>query len=147
MDYNPLLFTGLQVAIAAYAIWKGGSPERRAAIMQVCAYLASFASYRLADAHFYHLEAGFFLIDLALLAGLYWLALRSNRLWPMLMAALQLSSILVHVARVVDVGMSAWAYAFLLKIWGYPMVLLLGAAVYRHRRRVSKFGIDRAWSL
>jgi len=34
--------------------------------------------------------------------------------------ALQLSSVLVHLAKIVDLAMAAWVYQFLLKIWAYP---------------------------
>ncbi len=146
MTIGPLLFCALQVVVACYAIWRGGGPERRAALMQVVAFLATMASYSISNYRFIELETGVFAIDVALLIALYWLALRSNRVWPMAMTALQLSSIFVHVARLADGGMSAWAYAFLLKIWGYAMVLLLGVAVVRHRRRLHKSGVDKAWS-
>lgn len=146
MDFGPALFNPLQALVAIYAVLRGGGPERTAATLQVCAALATMASYTVPGSRFFHFESGTFVIDLLLFAGLYALALRSNRIWPMLMAAFQLSSILVHLARLVDWGMSPWAYAFLLKIWGYPMVLLLGIAVYRHRARVRQFGIDLGWS-
>ena len=146
MTLGLLLFCAMQAVVAFYAIWKGGSPERRAAMMQVVAFLATMASYSISDYRFLKLESGAFAIDAALLVALYWLALKSNRVWPMVMTALQLSTIFVHVARAADGGMSAWAYAFLLKIWGYAMVLLLGVAVLRHRQRLQKSGVDEAWS-
>lgn len=146
MTSGPLLFFVMQVLVAFYAIWKGGAPERSAALMQVVAFLATVASYSISEYRFLKLESGAFAVDVALLIALYGLALRSNRLWPMMMTALQLSTIFVHVARLADGGMSAWAYAFLLKIWGYAMMLLLGVAVFRHRQRLQKSGVDRAWS-
>lgn len=146
MTLGPLLFCAMQALVAFYAVWKGGSPERRAAMMQVAAAVATMVSYTISNYRFLEFETGVFAIDVALLIALYWLALRSNRVWPMAMTALQLSSIFVHVARLADGGMSAWAYAFLLKIWGYAMVLLLGVAVVRHRRRLHKSGVDKAWS-
>lgn len=143
---EPVFFLGLQIVIAVYAIALGGGPERRAALMQLAAFSATMAAYSFPIKRYYQLEAGVLLIDLALLIGLYWLALKSNRIWPMAMTSLQLSSIVVHVARVLDVSMSPWAYAFLLKVWAYPMVGLLGVAVYRHRARLSHFSVDRAWT-
>ena len=143
---NIAAFVALQLAAAAYALWRGGAPERVAAGMQVGAAFFTAIGYASSATRFAQIEWAAFSIDTVLFAGLYALALRSNRIWPLGMAACQLAAIFVNLARAADFGMSALGYAFLLKVWGYPMVLILAVAVVRHRRRLSQSGVDKAWS-
>jgi hypothetical protein len=49
-----------------------------------------------------------------------------------------------HVARASPIVMP-YAYATILAIWSYPMLLLLIAATFRHQRRIAKIGSDPSW--
>lgn len=144
---GPLVFNTLQVMVSGYALWRGGSPERTAGILLAVAAAATFVSYTAdLEVRFRQVEAGVLIVDITLTASLWLLALRSNRIWPMMVTALQFASTLVHFSKVVDLGMSPWAYHFLLKINGYPILVALAAGTWRHHARLRRFGVDKPWA-
>ena len=63
------------------------------------------------------------------------IALRSPRYWPMFAAAFQLLCVVTHVARVVDPGVRAWAYATGQVIFSQWVFFALGVGVFTHWRR------------
>jgi len=129
-----MFFNLLLCSCAGFAIWRGGAPERVAAGSLLLAALATALQlHSVPGAVSNGRNRGVMVTDMLLVAALYSLALRSNRIWPMLLAALQLSSVLVHLAKIVDLAMAAWVYQFLLKIWAYPMIALLVVGTVRHR--------------
>jgi hypothetical protein len=66
---------------AGLALWRGGWPERLAGVAMILAWFATYFLYN------YHQKFGpqtaMFLVDLALMLVLLFIALRSNRWWPM----------------------------------------------------------------
>ena len=52
-----------------------------------------------------------FISDLCLMAAITAIALRTKRYWPLVAASFQLLCVLTHVARMIDPGVHAWAYA------------------------------------
>jgi hypothetical protein len=143
---GPTAFNILQALVSGYALWRGGKPERWAGVLLALAAAATYLAYSPYAVRFRSVEAGVLVVDLALTAGLWWLALRSNRIWPMLITALQFASTLVHISKAVDLGMSPWAYHFLLKLSGYPILLALAFGTARHDARLRRFGIDMPWA-
>ena len=111
------------MGVCAVAIWRGGGHERLAAGGLLAGWALTMVAYR-KDVS---LEWGILIIDLALLALLVWLALRSRRYWPMFAAAFQLLAVLTHAASSADSSVSSWAYITAEIIWGY---LLAGAVAY-----------------
>ncbi|MES2045035.1 MAG: hypothetical protein V4475_14270 [Pseudomonadota bacterium] len=142
---GPLDFNILQALVSGYALWRGGAPERWAGVLLALAAAATYFSYSPDAVRFRSVEAGVLVVDLTLTGALWWLALRSNRMWPMLITALQFASTLVHLSKAVDLGMSPWAYHFLLKLGGYPILLALVIGTTRHQMRLRRFGVDMPW--
>jgi len=142
---GPLDFNILQALVSGYALWRGGAPERWAGVLLALAAAATYLSYSPDAVRFRSVEAGVLVVDLTLTGALWWLALRSNRMWPMLITALQFASTLVHLSKAVDLGMSPWAYHFLLKLGGYPILLALAIGTARHDARLRRFGVDLPW--
>lgn len=142
---GPLDFNILQALVSGYALWRGGAPERWAGVLLALAAAATYFSYSPDAVRFRSVEAGVLVVDLTLTGALWWLALRSNRIWPMLITALQFASTLVHLSKAVDLGMSPWAYHFLLKLGGYPILLALVIGTARHDLRLRRFGVDMPW--
>ena len=64
----------------------------------------------------------------------------------MFVTALQFASTLVHISKAIDLGMSPWAYHFLLKLSGYPILLILLAGTFRHDARLRRYGVDMSWA-
>jgi len=140
-----LLFDALLLFACGYALWRGGAPERVAGAAMALAYLATLASYGRLISRFAHVETGVLVVDLALLIVLVVVALKADRGWPMALAALQLDTVGVHVARLFDLGMIRITYALMLAMWSYPMLVLLIAGTWRHGRRCRRDGEDLAW--
>jgi hypothetical protein len=145
---GPLDFNILQALVSGYALWRGGAPERWAGVLLALAAAATWLAYTYTpDAmRFRSVEAWVLVVDLALTAALWLLALRSNRIWPMLITALQFVSTLVHISKAIDLGMSPFAYYFLLKFSGYPILLALALGTARHDARLRRFGVDMPWA-
>ncbi|RYD27661.1 MAG: hypothetical protein EOP89_04265 [Lysobacteraceae bacterium] len=146
MWFNVILFNALLLAACGFAWLRGGRPEQIAATTLVVAAAATFAAYTPYPPRFFAVEYGVFGVDLLLLATLVAIALNANRYWPLGLAALHLAATIAHFGKMVDLAMGGWGYAFLLKLWAYPMLLTLVVGTIRHRRRISQFGVDRSWS-
>ncbi|HSI16291.1 MAG TPA: hypothetical protein VK980_00875 [Sphingomonas sp.] len=141
-----ILFNVLLLATCGYAILRGGTPERLTGwLLIVAAGLTFVTGWR--PAMFQQVEITMFLIDLTLLVGLVVIALKADRLWPMVLAAFQLDSAAIHILKIVDADMISITYALMVAIWSYPMLLILAIGTLRHQRRLAQFGEDRAWSL
>lgn len=139
------IFAILLVVVCTYASWKGGAPERISAVAFLVA-ASGTALFTLKELHrFVRLEGSLLAIDIILLGVLLWLALCSTRWWPLVMAGIQIDDIAVHAMRIVAPETLQMAYLYGAALWSYPMLLILAAATWRHRDRVSRFGADPAW--
>lgn len=139
------IFYLLLLGSCGYAIWRGGAPERITGWLLIGAAMLTLVVGH--PAQYSRLELGMFLIDLALLIGLVVIALKADRLWPMVLAALHLDSTAVHILKLFDAELIRVTYAVMIVMWSYPMLLILAIGTLRHQRRLAQFGEDRAWSL
>lgn len=138
-------FDVLLLITCVYSVWKGGPPERRVSLMLAVADLASVAVVAARPVRFHHDEHGLLLVDMLLLAGLYHVALRSTRWWPLFVAGFQLVTVGVHVFRIVAPKTLPMTYFNTTALWSYPMVLALIAGTWRHGQRVAFLGDDPPW--
>ena len=139
-------FVLLLCLTCAYALWKGGAPERISAVAFLAATAMTVLS-TLTEMHRYlHVETGVILTDLLLLALLLGLAMRSTRWWPLFVAGFQLDGVVVHAMRMVAPDTIQLAYLYGTVLWSYPMVLLLAAGTWRHQERLRRYGSDPPWS-
>lgn len=139
------IFYLLLLGSCGYAIWRGGAPERITGWLLIGAAILTLVVGH--PSQYSHLELGMFLIDLALLICLVVIALKADRLWPMVLAALHLDSTAVHILKLFDAELIRVTYAVMIVMWSYPMLLILAIGTLRHQRRLAQFGEDRAWSL
>jgi hypothetical protein len=130
-----LLYFLLLGGVAAYALARGRREERIAALTCVVASVASLALLVSRPAYYSSFELGVALIDLATLATFGWLALRSNRFWPLWLAGLQLTSSLGHVLKAVQPDLLPMVYAASLASWSYVILLIIAVGTWRGRRR------------
>lgn len=89
-------------------------------------------------------ERGVFLVDLAFLGLATLLALTAHRFWPLWLASLQLVQVETHLVRWADAKGAPFAYALMLALWGYLMVLVITIGVRSHDRR-RRLAIDPSW--
>ena len=76
-------------------------------------------------------------VDLAVLIGLYWVAMRTKRWWPLWVTGFHLIAMTSHLAVIVAPNFTARVYFGLATLWAVPMLLVILIGVARDRR----FGI------
>ena len=131
-----LFYFTLLIGVAAYALWRGRRDERIAALTCVAASLASLALLITRSTYYANLEQGVAVIDFATLAAFTWIALKSNRFWPLWVAGLQLTAIMGHVLRFADSSLLPVVYATSLASWSYVILLIIALGTWRgHRGR------------
>ncbi|MES2046589.1 MAG: hypothetical protein V4475_22180 [Pseudomonadota bacterium] len=152
MMFDPLMirilfFNVLLLGTCGYAILRGGAPERITGWLLLAATVLTPLAARGLAVRYVQAEVGIFVVDLALLAALVVVALKADRFWPLVLAAMQLDTTAVHILKLVDADLIRITYALMIAMWSYPMQIILAVATLRHRRRLAQFGEDRSWSL
>lgn len=128
------MFYGLVMWVAAfYAFRKGGWEERLVAISMI---IGSYTSALVASPYgsFRHVEGSVALVDLCLLCSLQFIALRSDKFWPLWIAAVQGVTVLGHLAPLIPNMQPSTSYNAV-SLWSYPSWILLAFAVRNHSRR------------
>lgn len=127
------LFWGLVLLCCGFASLFGGSAGRRIALIYISACTAtSFVTQRAGDWVHPHMPA--MGVDLALLAALLWVALRSDRWFPIWFAGLHLVAVSTHFASILAPHFSPRVYFAVQAFWSIPMLFLLAIGVALDRR-------------
>jgi hypothetical protein len=129
-----------------YVLLKGGAPEKVGATILAIGSVLSVAAVSSPAGRFGSVEIGVFLVDVATFLGFLVLALRAERYWPLCVTALQAIGTAGHAAKLLDPGVIRSAYAIVLSLWGYLMLLLLVLGTWNHQKRLARNGVDRSWS-
>src|SRR6059058_6276755 len=133
----PNFFRILLALVALYAFTRGSRDERQVGVILVVGVIATHLAWSPLTQRFHGLETHVMAVDITVFAGFLWVALRSDRFWPMWIAGLQLTTILGHVLKAVDVHMFSRAYGAALMFWGYPIVIILAIGTWRSARRAQ----------
>ncbi|MDQ1158699.1 hypothetical protein QE385_003026 [Sphingomonas sp. SORGH_AS 950] len=141
------VFNFLQGLVCLYALTLGGWPERTTAVILLCASVATVVLPFDPSTSFHRVEALELGIDLALMMGLTGVALLANRFWPLWLAAFHLLAVGIHGVKGFDPALMPWMYAAAGGKLAYPMLVLLGMGVLRHRIRLARYGTDPDWTL
>lgn len=141
-----IFFLLLTIISTIYALWRGGAPERIAAIIFICGYIATVAFQSPMKNRFHDLELGVFIVDGAVLVALVIVAIFANRYWTIWVAGFQIIQTLSHLPRLLVPDILPQAYGEMISFWGYPMVVILMAGTYRHQGRLKQKGTDVPWS-
>ncbi len=78
------------------------------------------------------MESEIFAIDIVALLALIYLAIKSDRFWPMWAAAFHLLAVTIHTAMMVAPQITPWAFATGAVFWAYPMLLALAIGSREH---------------
>jgi hypothetical protein len=140
----PTLFRILLALVALYALLRGKRDERTVSIILVVGVVATHFAWAPVPERFAGLETHVMAIDIAVFAGFLWVALRSDRFWPMWIAGLQLTAIMGHLLKAADSGLFSRAYGAALMFWVYPIVLILAIGTWRGHRRAQRQGAPTA---
>jgi hypothetical protein len=126
-----LIFWTLLLLTCGYALWRGRSDERIAAIVCLLATVATRLAISPLSVRYTDLEIGLLLIDAAVLAAFIAIALRSQRFWPLWVAGLQLTNSMAHLMKVVEFDLVPKAYAAAAMFWSYPILLIILVGTWR----------------
>lgn len=140
----PNLFRILLAIVALYAFLRGRRDERQVGLILVVGVIATHLVISPERHRFGGLETAVMLVDVAVFFGFLWVALKSERFWPLWVAGLQLTTLFGHALKAIDTGLFSWAYGASLAIWSYPIVLLLALGTWRGRRRLHRSGDELA---
>lgn len=142
-----IIFNLVLVAVAFYAVRRGGGPERAVAVSMIVAAIASALVSLSTRANFEVVVVLLLVVDVLLFAVVAAIAVYANRFWPLWIAALQLDAIAIHIIKAYDREILPIIYAWSSGQIAYPMLLLLAWGTARHRKRVETSGLDRSWSI
>lgn len=134
----PNLFRILLLLVAVYAFVRGSRDERQVGIVLVAGVIATTLALSPIGNRYHGLETTVMLVDIAVFAGFLWVALRSERFWPLWIAGLQLTTIIGHLLKAGDAQLFARAYGAALSFWGYPIVLILAIGTWRGTQRARR---------
>jgi hypothetical protein len=140
-----IAFTALFAACLAYVLIVGGKPERLAVVAMLTAFLVTMFVQSFRWTRFEHFPLGLALVDVVLALILTMLALKANRLWPIVLAGMQFATVLAHIARALSLPLSAAGYAIFVQFWGWPMLIVTAAGAYKHRSRIRRLGEEQDW--
>jgi len=140
------VYYALFVACALYVLLRGGAPEKVGTFILAVGSVLSVAAVSGPTGRFGAVEVGVLLVDVFTLLAFLVLALRAERYWPLCVTALQAIGTAGHAAKLLDPGVIRSAYAIVLSLWGYLMLLLIVLGTWNHQRRLARFGVDKSWS-
>ena len=129
------------LAICIIAIWRGGRYERTATFGLVGAWALTVVAYWGPNLPTEQIELA---ADLALLALLVWVALKSPAWWPILAAGFHLLAILTHAAKDLDQQIGTWVYMSAQILWGYLLAITIGVGAWRRPGRMLSHSDDGA---
>jgi hypothetical protein len=139
--YCVLLF-----ACSVYAGLYGAAPERIGiAIIAVNAIL-TFVAVKTSSVRYQGVEVWIFALDVAAFATFVLLALRANRFWTLWVSAFLGLGVVGHLAMGLHPHVIPWAYAVVLSIWSYPILLVVALGTHAHRRRLIRNCADPSWT-
>jgi hypothetical protein len=140
------VYYALFAACGIFVLLKGGAPEKIGTVILAVGSVLSVAAVSSPTGRFGTVEVGVLLVDVITLLSFLALALRAERYWPLCVTALQAIGTAGHAAKLLDPGVIRSAYAIVLSLWGYLMLLLIVLGTWNHQRRLAKFGVDKSWS-
>lgn len=140
------VFLVILLACCGFALVCGGAPERIGAAIYAGGSFATLAVVSAPPIRFQGIEVGVFIVDGFVFLGFLALALRANRFWPLWVSALVGIGIAGHLAMLLRPQVIPWAYAAVLSIWSYPILAVMTAGTWRHRRRRIRNGADPSWT-
>ena len=134
MGLRTIIFDLLLFGVCIYAFLRGTNDAR---IVAVTCVVANFASYALVSRYAF-VERGVMVIDILTFFAFTFVALRSDRFWPLWVSGLQLTTSLGHLLKGMDESLVPIAYAAALRFWSYPILIIVAVGIWRSHRRAKE---------
>lgn len=136
---SPILYLALLTLSCGYAMLNGRRYERLAAAICIAGTIATVSVHSPITERYVNIESGALLVDAAVLAAFVFIALHSDRFWPLWVAGLQLVTSFAHFLKALEPGLLPQAYGAAVRFWSYPILIILAVATWRgHRRRAGE---------
>ena len=129
------IFNALLLGSCGYAWFRGRSDERVVAAVCLGASLLSLAVISSFATLYSDLEVGVLTVDIATLGAFVYVALRSERFWPLWVSGLQLTTSVAHFLKVIDPTLVPIAYSAAARMWSYPILIILAVGTWRGQRQ------------
>ena len=134
-----ILFWLLLAGSCGYALVRGGVHERIAALLFVGATIVSILAHSPLHVRYVTIEMSDLIVDLVVLGVLVFIALQSERFWPLWATGLQLTITMSHLMKGIQPDLMPLAYAAAQRFWSYPILIILFVGSWRsYRRRVRQ---------
>lgn len=135
---SPVVYHLMLALVAAYAFLRGSSDEQMAAAICVVATIATRLVLSPVAHRYSGFEAGVFMVDLLALVAFVLIALRTDRFWPLWVAGLQLTTLVAHILKAIDLALLPHAYAAAGRFWVYPIFLIIIIGTWRRHHSASR---------
>lgn len=135
---SPSAYFIVLLLVSAYAFIRGRSDERIAASICILASVASVIAMSPLAGRYSQVEVGVLLVDVLTLVGFTYVALRSDRFWPLWIAGLQLTTLVAHVLKAIELDLVPHAYAAAARFWVYPIFLIIVVGTWRSHHRARE---------
>ncbi|WP_347301919.1 hypothetical protein V5740_07710 [Croceibacterium sp. TMG7-5b_MA50] len=141
-----ILISSLSLAVYFLAVWRGGGPERVAGALLLAVFVADEVRAAVfGPLRFLGFEPYQFAVNALELAVFTVLAIRANRVWPLVAAALMLTAVLGHLAAwIVPSGMTL-AYWIMVEPPTLLVIITLACGTAAHWRRQRRIGPYPDW--
>jgi hypothetical protein len=136
-----ILFDILLFGTCGYALLCGRTDARIVALVCIAANFASAWIKAPVNSSYSSFETGVFAVDILTFLAFTYVALTSDRFWPLWVSGLQLTTSLGHIMKLFESDLMPLAYAAALRFWSYPILIILAIAVWRSQRRARREGL------
>jgi cytochrome bd-type quinol oxidase subunit 2 len=123
------------IALVVMVAWRRGSPDSRA-VAAICVAASIGSLYQVSPwgAEASPIHPAIAAMDVLTLAAFVFIALRSEYFWPLWIAGLQLTTTMSHMFRIFYPDLVDVAYDAAMRMWSYPLLIILGIAAWRGHR-------------
>jgi hypothetical protein len=127
-----IIYRALMYGVCGYAILRGKGEAR---IVGAVFLVGDLATLWLRSSTYSSVETEVMIIDILAFLAFTYVALISDRFWPLWISGLQLTSSLGHLFKAIDADLLPIAYAAALRMWAWPILVILGIGTWRAQRR------------
>jgi hypothetical protein len=140
-----IIFWGILFSTCGYALWRGRKYEQIAALICLAATILSVSMSSPLNQRYVGIETGDLLVDCFVLVAFVFVALRSDRFWPLWVAGLQMTMSISHLLKAIQPDLIPLAYAAAERFWSYPILGIIAAGAWRsHQRQKQTQSIQTA---